>query len=322
MKTYIVTGHAGFIGSQLARKLIENGNRVIGVDNLTNYYPLAFKIANLNLLKNLEGDFHHYEFDINDAKKMNSTFANFDLSGIFHLAGQPGVRASWNEGFADYAINNIVATQRIFDFAKGQIPVVFASSSSVYGNASSYPVSEKDSLNPISPYGLTKKNCEELASIYQEQFGLKSVALRYFTVYGPGQRPDMAFTKICSSFMTKKPFEINGDGTQIRDFTFVEDIVAATISAMTKPSSSVYNVGGGKEISLNQVINLFESVTGKKLNKKYISNQAGDVIKTGADTNLLTSDTGWTSKVSILEGIQRQWEWAQLNSDLFLLDNR
>jgi len=122
--------------------------------------------------------------------------------------------------------------------------------------------------------------------------------------------------------MTKKPFEINGDGTQIRDFTFVEDIVAATISAMTKPSSSVYNVGGGKEISLNQVINLFESVTGKKLNKKYISNQAGDVIKTGADTNLLTSDTGWTSKVSILEGIQRQWEWAQLNSDLFLLDNR
>jgi nucleoside-diphosphate-sugar epimerase len=210
-----------------------------------------------------------------------------------------------------------VATQRIFDFAQNTIPVVFASSSSVYGNADSYPVSESNKLKPISPYGLTKKTCEELAQIYRDQFGLQSIALRYFTVYGPGQRPDMAFTKICSSLITGKAFTINGSGNQVRDFTFVSDAVSATIAAMDGPRVPVYNVGGGHEISLNGVIELFEDISGRKLNVEYIEPQAGDVTRTGANTELLTSSTSWRAKVLISEGVELQWNWAKSNLSLF-----
>jgi len=318
LATYLVTGHAGFIGSTLSRNLIELNHRVIGIDSITNYYSETSKRKNLQMLESLNGDYKNFELDINKIDSLERTFKDFDLSGIFHLAGQPGVRNSWSDEFAVYSINNIVATQRIFDFAKNTIPVVFASSSSVYGNAISYPVLESNELKPISPYGLTKKTCEELSRIYQEQFGLQSVALRYFTVYGPGQRPDMAFTKICSSLITGEVFTINGSGNQVRDFTFVEDAVSATIAAMEGPRAPVYNVGGGHEISLNDVIAIFEVISGRKLNVEFIEPQAGDVTKTGANTELLTRATSWRAKVLISEGIELQWNWAKSNESLFL----
>ena len=317
MATYIVTGHAGFIGSTLSRKLIESNHRVLGIDCVTNYYSESLKHANLRMLSELGGDFKNFELDINQIKNFDKTFEGFDISGIFHLAGQPGVRNSWSDEFSVYTKNNIVATQKIFDLAQDSIPVVFASSSSVYGNASSYPVDEEVELKPISPYGLTKKTCEELARIYRDQFGLKATALRYFTVYGPGQRPDMAFTKICASLITGQPFTIHGSGAQIRDFTFVQDAVSATISSMEGPRLPVYNVGGGHEISLNDVIKIFERVSGKTLNVQYIGPQAGDVTKTGANTDLINRSTSWSAEVEITEGVELQWKWAVANSALF-----
>lgn len=316
MATYLVTGHAGFIGSKLTEKLIQENHAVVGIDSLTDYYSLSFKESNLKSIRNLNGNFVHNDIDINDSDQLISILSKTELSGIFHLAGQPGVRSSWTNGFQDYALNNIAATQKIFEFAKDRIPVVFASSSSVYGNATSYPVTESTPLNPISPYGLTKKTCEELASIYKNQFGLKSVALRYFTVYGPGQRPDMAFTKICTNILKNSTFEINGDGTQIRDFTFVQDVVSATIAAMNDPQSDVYNVGGGHEISLNEVIQLFESISGRKLKTIFVGKQAGDVLKTGSDTSLLRNDTDWKAMTSIDDGVRYQWEWAAHNAKM------
>jgi len=315
--TYLVTGHAGFIGSNLSRRLIESNHRVIGIDSISNYYSQISKRSNLKILDDLKGDYINFEMDINQIDSLKRTFQDFDFSGIFHLAGQPGVRNSWSDEFAAYSTNNIVATQRIFDFAQNTIPVVFASSSSVYGNADSYPVLESNKLKPISPYGLTKKTCEELAQIYRDQFGLQSIALRYFTVYGPGQRPDMAFTKICSSLITGKAFTINGSGNQVRDFTFVSDAVSATIAAMDGPRVPVYNVGGGHEISLNGVIELFEDISGRKLNVEYIEPQAGDVTRTGANTELLTSSTSWRAMVLISEGVELQWNWAKSNLSLF-----
>ena len=321
MGTYLVTGHAGFIGSRLTRKLLESNHRVIGVDCITDYYSRDFKISNLEMLNNLNGNYTHLELDLNQIENFNFTLGKYGLSGIFHLAGQPGVRGSWSDAFAIYARNNIVATQRIFDFAGSTIPVVFASSSSVYGNATTYPVIEKTQLNPISPYGLTKKTCEELATIYNNEFGLQSTALRYFTVYGPGQRPDMAFTKLCSSLITGDQFSINGNGEQIRDFTFVEDAVSATINAMQGSRLPVYNVGGGHEISLNGVIKIFEEVSGKKLNAAYVGHQAGDVFKTGANTDLLNRTTSWEARVGISEGIRMQWDWAISNPHFFVKKN-
>jgi len=316
MATYLVTGHAGFIGSKLSQSLIRDNHTVVGIDNMTDYYSRRFKDSNLESIKNLSGNFFHNNTDLNDSNEMISVLSNFELSGIFHLAGQPGVRSSWTSGFQDYTTNNISATQKIFEYAKDTIPVVFASSSSVYGNATSYPVTEGTPLHPISPYGLTKKTCEELAEIYKKQFGLRSVALRYFTVYGPGQRPDMAFTKICSSILHNKVFKINGDGTQIRDFTFVDDVVSATIGAMNGPPNAVYNVGGGHEISLNKVIELFEQAAGKELRKTFVGKQAGDVFKTGSDTSLLRGATDWEAQVSITEGIQKQWAWAADHAEM------
>ena len=318
MSTYLVTGHAGFIGSSLAASLIRSNHRVLGVDSITDYYNQEFKRTNLVNLDNLNGDYQHAQIDINDIRSLEMQFGDTKIDGIFHLAGQPGVRNSWGNEFSSYSVNNIVATQRIFDLAGDSIPVVFASSSSVYGNANSYPVMESDDLKPISPYGLTKKTCEELSRIYQSEFNLISTALRYFTVYGPGQRPDMAFTKICHSLMTGEDFMIHGSGEQIRDFTFVDDAVSGSIAAMNGSRSMVYNVGGGQEISLNAVIKIFEEVSGKKLSVKYKGQQAGDVIKTGADTSLLTEHTSWVSKISITEGIEKQWNWAKSNPSFFV----
>jgi UDP-glucuronate 4-epimerase len=232
--------------------------------------------------------------------------------GVFHLAAQPGVRGSWGNSFEIYAHDNIVASQRVFE-AAGRLGtrVVFASSSSIYGDAESYPVSEEARPRPVSPYGVTKVTCEHLSGAYAAGFGLDVVVLRYFTVYGPRQRPDMAFARIANALSSGSAFPVFGDGEQSRDFTFVSDAVSATVSSMEQsPRGAVYNVGGGTEASMREVIELSEDISGERLNVQREAAATGDIRRTAADTQRIRRETGWAPTVSLEEGLRTQLEWA------------
>ncbi len=309
MGRYVVTGCAGFVGSHLSASLLDRGDDVLGVDSFTDYYPRSRKEENLANLRGRDA-FSFREADLaEDALEPLVEGAD----GVFHLAAQPGVRGSWGSTFAVYVRDNLVATQRLFEVASRLgVKVVFASSSSVYGDAEAYPTPEETSPRPISPYGVTKLGCEHLAAAYHRGFGLDVVALRYFTVYGPRQRPDMAFTRITTAVVRGQRFHVFGTGEQSRDFTYVADAVAATTASMDRgPSWAVYNVGGGQEASLRDVIGMCEELSGRRLDVVYDEAMAGDVRRTAADTTRIRRDLGWTPETGLDDGLRAQLDWVE-----------
>jgi nucleoside-diphosphate-sugar epimerase len=301
---YLVTGCAGFIGSHLTDALVQRGHEVIGVDAFTDYYPRPQKESNLEKARGAAG-LSLVEVDLSEGA-LEPLLENVD--GIFHLAAQPGVRGSWGATFAHYVRDNILATQRLFEAAASRgVRIVMSSTSSVYGNAETYPTREEAIPRPVSPYGVTKLACESLARAYTESFALEVVLLRYFTVYGPRQRPDMAFARIISALLNGHPFSVYGTGEQSRDFTFVDDAVEATIAAMERGQRAmVYNVGGGSETTLNGAIALCETLAGTRLDVVNEPVARGDVRRTGADTTLIRSQLGWQPKTSLAEGLGAQ----------------
>jgi UDP-glucuronate 4-epimerase len=302
--TFLVTGCAGFIGSHLAEALLARGDRVLGVDAFRDYYSRSIKELNITEARRSQN------FELIEANLENLEFDALadGLDGIFHLAAQPGVRGSWGETFALYARDNVIATQRIFGTAtRATVRVVWASSSSVYGNAEAYPTTEQTRPRPISPYGVTKLSCEQLAAAYVESFGLDHVALRYFTVYGPRQRPDMAFSRIGQALAEGTVFPVYGTGDQTRDVTFVADAVSATLAAMElAPRGSVYNIGGGSETSLNEVISVAERLTGSRLSVRREPAASGDVRRTAADISRAKAELEWRPKTPLEEGLRAQ----------------
>lgn len=304
----VVTGAAGFIGSSLSEKLLALGHEVSGIDCLTDYYPPEIKRQNIEeALKNPR--FSLIERDILevDLPKL--------LDGcevIFHQAAQAGVRASWGQSFETYTNNNVLATQRLLEAAK-ELPIkrfVFASSSSIYGDAQNIPVTEKEPTRPISPYGVTKLAAEHLCRLYHKNFGVPAVSLRYFTVFGPRQRPDMAFHRFIKAMFSDKPISVFGGGEQTRDFTFIEDIVAANILAMEKGSDgSAYNIGGGSRITLNDAIALLEGIIGKKAKRDETASKKGDVLHTWSDTTLAQTELGFNPQYDVEKGLRKEVEW-------------
>ncbi len=307
---YLVTGCAGFVGSHLSEALLESGASVRGVDALTDYYARETKLENLREAR------EHEAFELVEADLAASPLDELldGVDAVFHLAAQPGVRGSWGETFSHYARDNVVATQRLFEaVVKRGLRIAWSSTSSVYGNAEAYPTPEETPPRPISPYGVTKLSCEFLARAYSESFGLDQVALRYFTVYGPRQRPDMAFTRIARALAEGTPFRVFGTGEQSRDVTYVGDAVEATILALEHGASgSVYNVGGGSETSLNEVIEICERLSGRTLDRREEAVAKGDVRRTSADTTRARTDLGWEPTTPIEEGLRRHLEWAGL----------
>jgi UDP-glucuronate 4-epimerase len=296
---YGVTGAAGFIGSHLAETLRAGGNDVVGVDCFTDYYDPREKEENARGFDVLGVDLAEDELNL-DA-----------VDGVFHLAGQPGVR-SFGAAFPLYLRRNVLATQRVFESAaEAGVRVVFASSSSVYGEAERYPTPEDAQPQPISPYGITKLACEQLAHAYAASFDLDVVALRYFTVYGPRQRPDMFFRRVCEALAAGGKIELYGTGEQSRSFTEVSDVVAATIAAMERASAgAVYNVGGGEEASMLDAIAILERVSGRTLSLSHVEVAKGDVRRTRADVSSIKAALGWEPRTSLEHGLARMWSWA------------
>jgi nucleoside-diphosphate-sugar epimerase len=301
---YLVTGCAGFIGSHLTRGLTARGCRVLGVDALRDNYPRSVKEENLRLCQ-ANGGFGFAELDLADAD-LTPLFA--EVEGVFHLAARPGVRASWGRSFDFYLRDNLSATQRVFEAAAERgLRVVYASSSSVYGAADAFPLQEDAKPMPVSPYGVSKLACEALAGAYAESAGLDAVGMRYFSVYGPRQRPDMAFAAVFDSLATNRPFRLYGNGRQTRDFTFVGDVVDATLAAMTRaPAGQVYNVGGGSEISLLDALNLCERVAGRRLDLVHDGAGTGDARRTLADYGRAEAELGWLPTTSLEAGLRAQ----------------
>jgi nucleoside-diphosphate-sugar epimerase len=296
---YVVTGAAGFIGSHLTEALLEHGHEVVGIDCFTDYYDPALKEENARgldaVLRRL--DLAEDELD----------FAGFD--GVFHLAGQPGVR-SFGDVFPLYLRRNVEASRRVFEAAaRDGVRVVFASSSSVYGEAERYPTPEDATPRPLSPYGITKLACEHLARAYERSFGAEIVVLRYFNAFGPRQRPDMAFTRIAQALARGGTFTLYGDGTISRGWTYVTDVADATIAAMVR-GAGTYNVGGALEASMRESIELFERVSGRTLDVRREPEVPGDQRRTQADTTRIRSELAWSPRVGLEDGIAAQWEWA------------
>ena len=296
---YVVTGAAGFIGSQLARTLQESGHDVVGVDCFTDYYDPAEKEENARGLEMLRIDLADEHLDLDG------------VDGVFHLAAQAGVR-SFGDVFPVYVRRNLLATQRVLEScASAGVRVVIASSSSVYGEAERYPTHEDSEPRPISPYGITKLGCEHLARAYRLAFGLDAVVLRYFTVYGPRQRPDMFFRRVCDALLTGETFEIYGSGGQSRSFTYVGDAVAATTLAMQAAEpGAVLNVGGGEEATMLEAIALLGRLAGRELDVRHVGGAKGDVPRTSADVSRIGAMLGWRPETSLEDGLARMWSWA------------
>ena len=296
---YVVTGAAGFIGSQLLRALLDRGHDATGWDAFTDYYDPALKEENARGLPVERIDLVEDRLDLDG------------VDGVFHLAGQPGVK-SFGSVFPVYVRQNILASQRLFEAAvQARTRTVFTSSSSIYGDAASYPTPEDTVARPLSPYGITKLACEHLAQAYRAEFGLDVVTVRYFTIYGPRQRPDMAFAKMVGSLTENRPFELLGDGTQSRSFTFVDDAVEATIGVMERGSSgSTTNVGGGEEVSMLEAIEVLGRIAGRELEIVRSPRREGDPRRTAADTSRIRDEIGWAPTTSFDEGLAAQWRWA------------
>lgn len=304
MSLHAVTGCAGFIGSHLSEALVEAGHEVVGIDAFTDYYARDAKNANVADLRS-HSAFSLVEADLAEAR-LDSVLEGVDA--VYHLAAQPGVRGSWGASFPIYVHDNVVATQRVLEYAAAAgVRVVLASSSSVYGDAEGFPTREDARPLPISPYGVTKLSCEYLATAYERNYELEWIGMRYFTVYGPRQRPDMAFQRILAALVNGTTFTLNGTGEQSRDFTYVADAVSATVDAMEHGvSGSVYNVGGGTETSLRSVIETCEDLSGRQLEITRTVGAAGDVRRTAADTTRIRRDVGWEPRTTLVDGLACQ----------------
>ena len=304
----LVTGVAGFIGSHLAERLIATGATVVGLDAFTDYYPRPEKERNLTALREQPG-FRLVEGAIADA---NLPALLDGITHVFHLAAQAGVRKSWGREFGVYTKNNVDATQTLLEACVGRSleRFVFASSSSVYGDSVSLPMREDATPQPISPYGVTKLAAEQLCHLYHINYQVPTVALRYFTVYGPRQRPDMGFRRFLNSAMTDKPVPLYGDGRQTRDFTFVDDAVSATVSAGSRGTpGAVYNIGGGSRVSLLEVFEVIGRVVGRALRVEALEAQRGDMRDTYADTRRACADLGFAPTVTLEQGLRSQRDW-------------
>ncbi len=309
--TSLVTGVAGFIGSHLAERLLREGHRVVGVDAFTDYYPRTIKMANLTPLLGDSG-FRFVELDMAQAD-LGPLVAEADF--IFHQAGQPGVRASWGKDFDVYMEYNVRATQRLLEAVRGSTRLrrlVFASSSSVYGQAQDLPIREASLPQPFSPYGVTKLAAEHLCLLYHTNYAVPTVALRYFTVYGPRQRPDMGFHKFIQAALQDRPIVVYGDGEQTRDFTYVADAVEANWLALSPAANGqVFNIGGGSRSSVNQVLGTLEDILERPICREQRLPQPGDVRHTWADTARARELLGFFPRVSLRDGLARQVEWLR-----------
>jgi UDP-glucose 4-epimerase len=313
----LVTGVAGFIGSHLAERLLKEGFEIIGVDSFLDYYPKKIKENNLKGLINNP----KFKFIEGDILNLNLNEILSRVKGVFHQAAIPGVRTSWGKSFNQYVENNILVTQVLLESSK-DIKIkkfIYASSSSVYGEADELPIKETSPTTPVSPYGVSKLSGEHLAALYFKGYGIPTVSLRYFTVYGPRQRPDMGFHKFISAIILGREIEIFGTGEQTRDFTFIDDVVEANLQAFLRgKEGEVYNIGGGGRIGLSQAIRAIEEISGKKAHLKYTEPQRGDAKHTYADISKAKRDFGYNPKVDIYEGLKRHYEWLRNNLDIYI----
>jgi UDP-glucose 4-epimerase len=310
--TSLVTGAAGFIGSHLCERLLREGHRVIGLDVFADYYPRVLKEANLAAARSTAG----FQLVEGDLARIDLVPLLSDADYVFHQAGQPGVRPSWGKDFDVYVDCNIRATHRLLEAAKtvGRVQrLVFASSSSVYGETRDLPLREDSLTRPYSPYGVTKLAAEHLCSLYHANYGLPTTALRYFTVYGPRQRPDMGFHKFIRAALEDRAITVYGDGEQTRDFTFVTDVVEANWLAIRPEAvGQVFNIGGGSRSSVNHVLTTLEEILGRPIRREHRPAQPGDVTHTWADTRRAREILGFVPKVSLREGLAQEVAWLKV----------
>jgi UDP-glucuronate 4-epimerase len=305
----VVTGACGFIGTNLCLSLLEDGYHVTGIDAFTDNYEISIKRANYNDLKK----FKNFKLIEDNLLKMELASLLQDVDVVYHLAGQPSVHNSWGEDFQVYSDRNIVLTQKLLSAAnKAKVGrFVNSSSSSIYGRSSFSPTKESDEKRPISPYGVSKLAAENLVTLFGSEFGMSTVSLRYFTVFGPRQRPDMAFNKLIQAGHEGKTFQMHGDGAQTRDFTFVEDVVEANkLAALADINpGSVFNIGGGSPISMKKAIEMLEEIMVKRIKLEFIPLGPGNPMITAADCTEADAILGWKPKRDIYSGLKAQVDW-------------
>jgi nucleoside-diphosphate-sugar epimerase len=303
-----VTGAAGFIGSHLSERLLDAGDEVVGIDCFSDFYDRSTKEQNL-LAPGSHSNFHFKELDLVDADLLALVEG---ASVVYHLAGLDGVRPSWGNQFDRYVRDNVIATQRLLEALKGA-PIkrlVFAGSSSVYGDAERFPTKESALPHPVSPFGVTKLAAEHLTHLYTRNYAIPVVSVRYFTVYGPRQRPDMAISRFMQALTAGDNIEVFGDGEQTRDLTYVSDAVEGAIKASTADVvGQVFNLGGGSRVSVNKVLTILEEISGLKVRRQNLPATPGDPRHSGASINLAREKLGWEPRVSLSDGLDKQWNW-------------
>ena len=311
----LVTGVAGFIGSHLAERLIKEGHEVVGIDCFTDYYPRPMKERNLERLLQVSG----FTFLEDNLLKVNMSNLLAGVDYIFHQAAQAGVRSSWGADFDIYTSNNILATQKLLEACK-RLDIkrfIYASSSSVYGDSEELPLREKSLLKPVSPYGVTKLAGEQLCYSYWKNHQIPVISLRYFTVYGPRQRPDMAFHRFVRAVLDDGGIEIYGNGEQTRDFTFISDAVTGNMLAMKSHAvGEIFNIGGGSRVSVNEVLDIVQNIAGKTAKIGYRDVQKGDVKHTLADTSRAKKNLGYMPEVDLKTGLKEEWKWLKEYKEL------
>jgi nucleoside-diphosphate-sugar epimerase len=306
----LVTGAAGFIASHLCHRLLKEGFKVVGIDSFTDFYPKRIKEKNIKPLRKDK----NFELISGDLNKLDLKKILKKTDYVFHHAAQAGVRTSWGDNFSLYLKNNIEATQKLLEAAKGLNleKFIYASSSSVYGSCPDLPMSETSPLLPFSPYGVTKLAAENLCLLYWKNYGVPSISLRFFTVYGPGQRPDMGFHKFLKAIAKGEQIPVYGDGNQTRDFTYIDDVIDANFASLKKGKmGEIYNIGGGIRKKLNDIFPLLENICQKKLRIVRKEKQEGDVLHTFANIEKARKDLDYSPQIKLRDGLKEEWLWIK-----------